>query len=90
MKNPPFLWGVVILSLILVLALFVRVLSLDKQVQTFEQSSSSANAALQEALKQIQTDVASSKELAPGLGKYMTTIQLQFKTFERKRAAGLS
>ena len=76
MKNPAVLWVATILSLILVLALFVRVLSLDKQVQNLSQSSGSAVAALEDALKRTQTDVANSKELAPGLGEYMTTIQL--------------
>jgi hypothetical protein len=76
MKNPSFLWGVIILSLILVLALFVRVLSLDKQVQSLSQSNGGALAMLQDSLKRTQTDVANSKELAPGLGEYMTTIQL--------------
>lgn len=76
MRNPAFLWAAIILSLILVLALFVRILSLDKQVQNLSQSSGSATAALHDALKRTQTDVASTKDLAPGLGEYMTTIQL--------------
>ena len=76
MKNPAVLWVAIILSLILVLALFVRVLSLDKQVQSLSQSSGSAVAALEDTLKRTQTDVATTKDLAPGLGEYMTTIQL--------------
>ena len=76
MKNPSLLWGAVILSIILVLALFVRVLSLDKQVQGLSQSNGGALAALQDSLKRTQTDVANTKDLAPGLGEYMTTIQL--------------
>jgi hypothetical protein len=76
MKNPAVLWVAIILSLILVLALFVRVLSLDKQVQSLSQSSGSAVAALENALKRTQTDIATTKDLAPGLGEYMTTIQL--------------
>src|SRR5215475_4561558 len=76
MKNLAVLWVATILSLILVLALFVRVLSLDQQVQDLSQSSGSAVAALEDALKRTQTDVVNSKELAPGLGEYMTTIQL--------------
>jgi hypothetical protein len=76
MKNPAVLWVAIILSLILVLGLFVRVLSLDKQVQSLSQSSGSAVAALEDALKRTQTDVATTKDLAPGLGEYMTTIQL--------------
>lgn len=76
MKNPAFLWGAIVLSLILVLALFACVLSLDQQVQSISQSNGGALTALQEAVKRTQSEVATAKELAPGLGEYMTTIQL--------------
>jgi hypothetical protein len=76
MKNPSFLWGAIILSIILVLALFVRVLSLDKQVQSLSQANGEALTAFKDGLKRTQSDVATAKELAPGLGEYMTTIQL--------------
>jgi uncharacterized small protein (DUF1192 family) len=32
--------------------------------------------ALQESLKRVQAELAAGKELGPGLGEYMTTIQL--------------
>jgi hypothetical protein len=74
MKHPAYLWSAVILSIVLIITLFLRVLRLDSQVQG--QSNPSGLAALQDALKRTQTDLASTKELAPGLGEYMTTIQL--------------
>src|SRR6266576_559270 len=76
MKHPVYLWGVVILSIVLIITLFLRVLRLDSQVQGLSQSNPSGLAALQDSLKRTQADVASTKELAPGLGEYMTTIQL--------------
>ena len=38
--------------------------------------SSGGLAALQVSLKQVQEELAAAKDLAPGLGEYMTTIQL--------------
>ena len=72
MKHAAYLWGALILSMILIIMLFWRVVRLDSQVQSLNQP----NAALQDSLKRMQADLASTKELAPGLGEYMTTIQL--------------
>jgi hypothetical protein len=58
------------------LALFLRVLRLDSQVQSLNQPNTGGLVALQDSLKRTQSDLASIKELAPGLGEYMTTIQL--------------
>ena len=38
--------------------------------------SSGGVAAIQESLKQVQEELAAAEDLAPGLGEYMTTIQL--------------
>ena len=38
--------------------------------------SSGGLAAFQVSFKQVQEELAAAKELAPGLGEYMTTIQL--------------
>jgi len=76
MKHATYLWGAVILSIVLILALFLRVLRLDSQVQSLSPPNTGGLAALQDSLKRTQADLASSKELAPGLGEYMTTIQL--------------
>ena len=76
MKHAAYLWGALILSMVLILALFLRVLRLDSQVQSLSPPNTGALTALQDSLKRMQADLASIKELAPGLGEYMTTIQL--------------
>ncbi len=76
MKHAVYLWAALILSMVLILALFLRVLRLDSQVQSLSPPNTGALTALQDSLKRMQADLASTKELAPGLGKYMTTIQL--------------
>ena len=76
MKHAGYLWGALILSMVLIVALFLRVVRLDSQVQSLNQPNTGGLAALQDSLKRTQADLASIKELAPGLGEYMTTIQL--------------
>jgi hypothetical protein len=76
MKHAAYLWGALILSMILIIALFWRVLRLDSQVQSLNRPNTGGLVALQDSLKRTQSDLASIKELAPGLGEYMTTIQL--------------
>jgi hypothetical protein len=51
----------------------LRVLSLDSQVRSL---AGAGGGAVQESLKRVQADLATAKEPAPGLGEYMTTIQL--------------
>jgi hypothetical protein len=58
----------------LILVLFFKVVDLENRVSTFGEPGGVA--ALQESLKRLQAEVAVAKELAPGLGEYMTTIQL--------------
>src|SRR5258705_2557513 len=72
MKHAVYLWGALILSMILILALFWRVLRLDSQVQSLNRPNTGGLVALQDSLKPTQADLASIKELAPGLGEYMT------------------
>jgi len=76
MKHEAYLWGVVILCVVLVVVLLWRVLSLDSQVPSLSEPNNAGLAALQDSLKRVQADLAAVKELAPGLGEYMTTIQL--------------
>ena len=76
MKHAAYLWGALILSMILIIALFWRVLRLDSEVQSLNRPNTGGLVALQDSLKRTQSDLASIKELAPGLGEYMTTIQL--------------
>ena len=76
MKYIAYLWGILVLSLIVIVFLLVRITSLGNEVQGIREQNSRELAALQESLKRAQADVASAKDLAPGLGEYMTTIQL--------------
>jgi hypothetical protein len=76
MKYGAYLWGAVILCVVLIIVLFFKVLSLDSRVQSLDESNGSGFTSHQDSLKRVQADLASAKELAPGLGEYMTTIQL--------------
>ena len=73
MKNLVYLWALTIISAVVVLVLLWKVFSLDSQIRNLGASDSGA---LQEALKRVQAELALAKELAPGLGEYMSTIQL--------------
>jgi hypothetical protein len=76
MKYAAYLWGIVTLSVIVFLFLIVRVITLGNEIQALDARNSRELAALQDSLKRAQADLATAKELAPGLGEYMTTIQL--------------
>src|SRR5438445_3320466 len=71
-----YVWGSVALFVIVLLFLIVRVVSLGNEVQGIHDKNSRELATLQDSLKRAQADLATAKELAPGLGEYMTTIQL--------------
>lgn len=76
MKYAAYLWGIIALSVVVLLFLIVRVISLGNELQGIRDKNSRELAALQDSLKRAQADLATTKELAPGLGEYMTTIQL--------------
>lgn len=76
MKNTAYLWAVVGLSVILIVFLLVRIISLGSEVQGIRDQNNRELAALQDSLKRAQVDLATAKALVPGLGEYMTTIQL--------------
>lgn len=76
MKSTGFLAGALILCVILIVVLFFRVLDLEKRVRGFGEPNGGGITALQESLKRVQAELAAAKELGPGLGEYMTTIQL--------------
>src|SRR5215467_1398130 len=75
MKDEPYFWAIVALA-IAIIFLIVRVIRLGHEVQEIRGSYNREIASLQDALKRAQADLASAKESAPGLGEYMTTIQL--------------
>jgi hypothetical protein len=76
MKHAAYLFGGLILCVILIVVLFLRVLSLENRVGNLVEPTGTGLAALQDSMKRMQADVKAAKELAPGLGEYMTTIQL--------------
>ena len=77
MKYRALLWIVLAASMIVVVGLVVKVSSLETELQRLSESNQQAAiASLQDAVKLTQADVAALKEAAPGLGEYMTTIQL--------------
>jgi hypothetical protein len=75
-KYVAYLWGGVIFCAVLVIVLLLRVFSLESQVRSLREGNSPALTALQDSLTRMQADIKAAKELAPGLGEYMTTIQL--------------
>ena len=60
----------------LIVVLFFRVLTLEKRVHSLGEPDGGGLAALQDSVKGMQAELAGTRELAPGLGEYMTTIQL--------------
>ncbi len=76
MKARAFLSGVLILFGILIAVLFFRVLTLEWRLRESGPANGGVVAAGQASLKRVEAELATVKELAPGLGEYMTTIQL--------------
>jgi hypothetical protein len=74
MRSTAYLSGGLIICGILIVVLFSRILGLENRVSTYGDPGGAA--VLQESLKRLQAEVAAAKDLAPGLGEYMTTIQL--------------
>ena len=74
-KYAAYLWSIVALSVVVFLFLIVRVISLGNEIQGLGDRNSRELAALEDSLKRAQADLTTAKELAPGLGEYMTTIQ---------------
>jgi len=75
MKHAAYLSSGLILCVILIVVLFFRVLSLETRVGNLGEPNGGL-AALQESMKRMQAELATAKDLAPGLGEFMTTIQL--------------
>jgi hypothetical protein len=76
MKSTTYLVAGLIICALLVAVLFVKVLDLESRVEKSTAPTGAGNAVPQDALKRLQDEFAATKELAPGLGEYMTTIQL--------------
>ena len=76
MKAKALLSAVIIFYGILLAILFFRVLTLEWRLRESGTANGSGVAAGQASLKRVETELATVKDLAPGLGEYMTTIQL--------------
>jgi hypothetical protein len=76
MKYGGYLWSLVGLSVAVIVFLLVKVSGLGREIQEFQIKNERELAVLQDLLRQSQANLATAKELAPGLGEYMTTIQL--------------
>jgi hypothetical protein len=76
MKYTAYLWGVIGACMILVIILLVRVSSLGSEVRDLHERNDRAFAPLRDSLARVQGELTAVKELVPGLGEYMTTIQL--------------
>ena len=76
MKARAFLSAVLILFGILIAVLFVRVLTLESRLRESGTANGGGVVAGQASLKRVETELATVKDLVPGLGEYMTRIQL--------------
>ena len=76
MKTAVYLWGVPIICAVLVVVFLLRVISSDSHVRSLDEASADELATLQDGLKHVEAELATERELVPGLGDYMTTIQL--------------
>ena len=76
MKRTAYLSGALILCVILIVVFLLRINRLESQIQNIGGSGGAGLAALRDSLERVQADVKILKDLAPGLGEYMTTIQL--------------
>src|SRR6266511_4406487 len=76
MKDAAYLWSAVTICLDLIVVLLIWINRLDNRMRSLGDPNSGGLTALQDSLKRVQADLTSAKELDPGLGEYMTTIQL--------------
>jgi hypothetical protein len=75
-KYSAYVFGGLVLCLIVIVIFLGKVSSLGTEVRDLNQRNDRAFATLQDSLKRAQADLAIAKESMPGLGEYMTTIQL--------------
>jgi hypothetical protein len=71
-----YLSGGLAVCLISVVALFAWVWVLSSEVRSFKNRNDQAAAAYQDSVKNIRTELTHVKESTPGLGEFMTTMQL--------------
>jgi Skp family chaperone for outer membrane proteins len=66
-------WGV---CLIVLVFLLIKTVKLSSELQTANEQNERTAADLQASIKRVEANLAKLNEAAPGLGEYMTTIQL--------------
>ena len=76
MKYTAYLWGVPIICAVLVVVFLLWVISSDSHVRSLDEASAGELAKLQNTLNGVEVELATEKNSMPGLGDYMTTIQL--------------
>jgi hypothetical protein len=76
MKYAVYLWGVVMLCVVLTVVLLLRVFGLESRIRSLGEPNAGRLAALEVSIKSVQAELTTAKATAPGLGEYMTTIQL--------------
>jgi len=76
MKYGALLSIVLAICVVVVVGLVVKVLRLESALQQLSENNQRSTAALQDTVKLARADVAGLKDATPGLGEYMTTIQL--------------
>jgi len=76
MKQTAYLWSSIIICAVLIVVLLFKINSLENKVRLIGEPNGSALSTLQNSVKLAQADANAAKELAPGLGEFMTTIQL--------------
>jgi hypothetical protein len=76
MKQTAYLWSSMIICAVLIVVLLFKINSLENKVRLIGEPNGSALTTLQNSVKLTQADANAAKELAPGLGEFMTTIQL--------------
>ena len=74
--NKSYTWAVVTLAVVVIAVMLLRAATLNRETRDFAERNERVLAGLQESLKRAQADIATAKETAPGLGEFMTTIQL--------------
>jgi hypothetical protein len=76
MKHPFVWWGGLLVCVLVIIGLLFKISALESRIRGMSETNAAAMTALQNSLKRAQAEAQAAKDLGPGLGEYMTTIQL--------------
>ena len=76
MKQTAYLWSGIVICAVLIVVVLFKINSLENTVRLLGEPNGSALSTGQNSVKLAQADAKAAKEVAPGLGEFMTTIQL--------------